>query len=46
MQILPLLDNSKEIMYVDFVRDVAPLAIAIQYSRHQSCGYHGKGMSV
>ena len=30
MQILPLLDNSKEIMYVDFVRDVAPLAIAIQ----------------
>ena len=46
MQILPLLDSSKAIVYVDFVRDSRPLAIAICQSGHQSYGYHGGGMSV
>ena len=44
--VLPILGNSKALVYVDFVRDVAPLAINLRQHGHQSCGYHGENMSA
>lgn len=40
-----LVQNQRVIIYTDFVKDVAPLAIALSEKGINSCGYHGKGMS-
>lgn len=37
--------NEKGIIYVDFIRDVAPLAIALQELGLKTTGYHGDKMS-
>ena len=44
-QIIPLIGDLKAIIYVDFVKDVAPLTIALRQGGLNSCGYHGQGMS-
>ena len=41
-----LVGSLKALIYVDFIKDVAPLAIALRQCGHQSCGYHGTRMSA
>ncbi len=45
-QIVPVLANSKGLVYVDFIRDVEPLAISLCQKGHKSCAYHGAKMSA
>ena len=40
-----LIQHQRVIVYTDFVKDVAPLAIALREKGINSCAYHGKGMS-
>lgn len=40
-----LIKNQRAIVYTDFVKDVAPLAISLSEKGINSCGYHGKNMS-
>ena len=35
----------RAIVYLDFVKDVPPLAIALREKGVKSCSYHGKSMS-
>ena len=44
-QLLPMVKECKAIIYVDFIRDVAPLAINLRQSGLESCGYHGEKMT-
>ncbi len=37
--------DKRAIVYVDFIKDVAPLAIALQELGVQTTGYHGDKMS-
>ena len=37
--------DERAIVYVDFVKDVAPLTIALNEKGINTCGYHGKMMS-
>ena len=41
-----LLGDGKAIIYIDFVKDVAPLAISLRQQGLESCGYHGEKMST
>ncbi len=43
---IPVIGESKVIVYTDFVRDVAPLAISIREHGLESCGYHGEKMTA
>ena len=36
----------KVIIYVDFVKDVAPLAISLRQAGYKTCAYHGQKMSA
>ena len=40
-----LISSQRAIVYTDFVKDVAPLAIALRERGINSWGYHGKQMS-
>lgn len=40
-----LIDKQRAVVYTDFVKDVAPLAIALREKGLQSWSYHGKNMS-
>ena len=44
--IIPLVGDGKAIIYIDFVKDVAPLAISLRQHGLESCGYHGEKMST
>lgn len=44
-QLLPMVKECKAIIYVDFIRDVAPLAINLRQSGLESCAYHGEKMT-
>ena len=44
--ILPLLGTSKAIIYVNFIKDVAPLAISLRQQGLESCGYHGEKITA
>lgn len=39
-----LIDKKRSIVYSDFVKDVAPLAIALREKGLQSWSYHGKNI--
>lgn len=39
------IENRRAVIYTDFVKDVAPLAIALTEKGIKSCGYHGKNMT-
>ena len=41
-----LISNRKTIVYVDFVRHVAPLKIALRECGTEAAGYHGKNLST
>ena len=41
-----LIGTSRAIVYTDFVKDVAPLAIALREKGVESWSYHGKNMSA
>lgn len=40
-----LIEKKRAIVYTDFVKDVAPLTIALTERGLKSCSYHGKNMS-
>ena len=40
-----LVGRKRAIVYLNFVRDVAPIAIALREKGVRSCSYHGKNMS-
>ena len=40
-----LIQQQRAIVYTDFVKDVAPLAIALREKGINTCGYHGKSLS-
>ena len=40
-----LISNRRAIIYTDFVKDVAPLAISLRERGINNWGYHGKQMS-
>lgn len=40
-----LIEQHRTILYTDFVKDVAPLAIALTERGLNCCSYHGKSMS-
>jgi len=44
-QLVDIIQDQRVIVYTDFVKDVAPIAIALRERGINSCGYHGKGMS-
>ena len=44
--LLPVPGDSKCIIYVDFIRDVAPLAISLLQNGIHSCAYRGDKMST
>ena len=48
-QILPVIGTKEEqkriIIYVDFVKDAAPLAISLRQVGYSTCSYHGQKMS-
>ena len=44
-QLLPYIDKKKTIVYVDFVQDAAPIAIALRQQGMSSSSYHGQKMS-
>lgn len=39
------INNKRALIYIDFIQDVAPLAIALQELGVQTTGYHGDKMS-
>ncbi len=41
-----LIGARRAMVYTDFVKDVAPLAIGLQERGVNSCSYHGKNMST
>ena len=41
-----MIQTKKAIVYVDFVHDVSPLAIALRQKGVSSCSYHGQKMSA
>ncbi len=45
-KLLEVIENKRTIVYVDFGKDVAPLTIALNEKGVNSCGYHGKKMSI
>ena len=45
-QLLPVIADSKAIIYMDFTQDVAPLAISLRQQGLESCGYHGEKMTA
>ena len=45
-QIVPVIGDAKVIIYTDFIRDVAPLAISLRQHGLESCGYHGEKMTA
>ena len=47
-QLIPFIesDEQKVIIYVDFVKDAAPLAISLRQAGYKSCSYHGQKMSA
>ena len=47
-QLLPFIENKemKVIVYVDFVKDAAPLAIYLRQAGYKTCAYHGQKMSA
>ena len=45
-QLIPHLKEAKAIVFLDFIRDVAPLAISLQQNGLRSCSYHGDKMTV
>jgi superfamily II DNA helicase RecQ len=44
-KITNLIEEQRAIVYTDFVKDVAPLAIALSERGINSCSYHGQKMS-
>ena len=46
--LLPCIESKemKIIIYVDFVKDVAPLAISLRQAGYKTCAYHGQKMSA
>lgn len=46
-QLIPFIDSKEQrvIVYVDFVKDAAPLAISLRQAGFNTCGYHGQMMS-
>lgn len=47
-QIIPIISNKEQrvIIYVDFVKDAAPLAISLRQAGYSTCSYHGQKMSA
>ena len=45
-QIVPVIGDAKVIIYTNFIRDVAPLAISLHQHGLESCGYHGEKMTA
>ena len=43
--VVQLVGQKRAIVYLNFVRDVAPVAIALREKGVRSCSYHGKNMS-
>ena len=43
--LVQLIGKERAIVYTDFVKDVAPIAIALAERGMSSWGYHGKNMS-
>ena len=43
-QLHPHIGKKKSIVYLDFVQDIAPVAIALQQLGITSCSYHGQKM--
>lgn len=44
-QLLPLIEQKKAIIYLDFAKDIDPLAIALREAGVESCSYKGQKMS-
>ena len=44
-QLHPHIGKKKSIVYLDFVQDIAPVAIALRQLGITSCSYHGQKMS-
>ena len=46
-QLIPFIDNKEQrvIIYVDFVKDAAPISIALHQAGFKTCSYHGQKMS-
>ena len=44
-QLLTLIRDKKAIIYLDFAKDIDPLAIALRQAGIQSCSYKGQRMS-
>ena len=44
-QLLPLIEDKKAIIYLDFAKDIDSLAIALQQTGVESCSYKGQNMS-
>ena len=46
-QLIPFTDNNEQrvVIYMDFVRDAAPLAISLRQAGYDTCCYHGQKMS-
>lgn len=47
-QLIPFIESqeTKAIIYVDFVKDAAPLAISLHQAGYKTCAYHGQKMST
>lgn len=47
-QIIPFIESKEQriIIYVDFVKDAAPLAISLRQAGYETCSYHGQKMSA
>ncbi len=44
-QLIPEIGEAKALVFVDFIRDVAPLAISLRQEGLPSCGYHRDKMT-
>ena len=46
-QLISFIENKEQrvIIYVDFIKDVAPLAISLRQAGFETCSYHGQKMS-
>ena len=44
-QLLEHIETKKTIVYLDFVQDIAPVAIALRQLGATTCSYHGQKMS-
>lgn len=47
-QIMPVIPSKEQraLIYVDFVKDAAPLAICLRQAGYNTCSYHGQKMSA